>query len=89
MANPSKMPTKQFYVADPDGPVVGQTKFKAKFLGKVFVDYLIVNHAIENQLNPNPSFTHSYVQREIDRAPNTWAPGDKLIIVYTRSRKHK
>jgi hypothetical protein len=47
------MATKQFVVGqDPNAPAVGQTKFIAKFLKKVFVDFIVVNDTLENQLIP-------------------------------------
>lgn len=76
------MSSYQFVCGDSDGPVAGQTKFKADFLKRVFVNFLIVDNAIENQLEPSPAFKHNYVQGELDRSPNVYTTGDKLIIDY-------
>lgn len=76
------MPSKQFTCGVADGPINGQTEFIADFLGKCFVNYLLVNNVPENQLNPTCDFTHSYAEKKIKRG-NPWVTGDKLIVDYT------
>jgi len=78
--------TRQFVCGDPDGPVAGQTIFKARFLKDVFVNFIIVNNVTENQLEPSPGFIHSYVKGEISRGANPWITGDKLIIDFTKCK---
>lgn len=79
------MPSKQYTVGiSPDGPTVGQSIFRAEFLGECFVNFIIVNNANENQLNPDPDFSHNYLEKTITRT-NTYLVNDKLIIDYTPS----
>lgn len=80
------MPSFQFVCGDSDGPIAGQTKFTAPFLKNYFVDTIIVGNGPENQLTPNPAFVHNYMQGYIDRAPNTWALGDKLVVNVTKCK---
>lgn len=80
------MQTKQFTVGNGDGPIPGQTIFKADFLKNVFVDYLIVDNINESQLLPTPNFTHNYVEGVIDRMSNPWVIGNKLIVVYSECK---
>jgi hypothetical protein len=77
------MPTKQFTVGQPDAPNPGSTIFQHEFLRSCLVNFIIVDNVPENQLKPNPDFRHSYVEGEIDRSPNIWVIGNKLIIDYS------
>lgn len=78
--------TQQFVCGDSGCPVSGQTLFFADFLKNAIVNFIIVNNAIENQLAPGCGFTHNYVQGCIDRSPNTWSTGDKLIVDYNKCK---
>ena len=77
------MQTKQFVVGNADAPIAGQTTFSADFLKDCQVCFMIVNNNMENQLEPSPDFTHSYIEGKISRGGNVWNLGDKVIIVYS------
>lgn len=75
------MPTKQFVCGNTDSPIAGQTVFESSFLKECLVDFIVVNNAIETQLNPLPDFTHNYIEGKITRN-NGWQIGDKLVVNY-------
>lgn len=74
------MASLQFVCGDIDGPVPGQTSFKSEALKDILIDTIEVNNTNENQLIPNPGFRHHYKQGLLERAPNIWIAGDKLVV---------
>lgn len=77
------MKTQQFVVGNAGAPIAGSTIFQADFLKNSIVHFLLVDNVPENQLNPNPDFKHNYIEGTIDRAPDVWTIGNKLIVVYS------
>lgn len=78
------MEFKCFTVGDDSGFSAGQTLFKAEFLKNCLVSHIIVNNENENQQNPNPDFIHNYVDGYVDRKPNVWSTGDKLLVYFKK-----
>ena len=78
------MPTKQFLVgANAESPQNGQTTFTSDFLGSCFVNYIIIDNQLINQLQPSADFRHYYLQDMIDVAPITFTTGSKVIFDIT------
>ena len=71
--------TIQFTVGSQGSPQVGQTEFVSDDLKWVFIESIEVNKISENQLCPNPDFSHNYVEGKIKRN-NPFILGDKVII---------
>lgn len=80
------MKFKFFTVGDKGAPVADETIFKSKFLKKCLVSHIIVDNDFENHQDPAPGFVHSYVNGTIDRAPNVWKTGSKLMIFYKKCK---
>jgi len=78
------MPTKQFTVGSSNcSPVAGQTRFIADFLESCFVNFILIDNIPINQLEPNPQFRHSYVERFVDISHLTFVTGGKIIFDIT------
>lgn len=77
------MQTEQFVVGTEGHAIDGSTIYRKDYLKKVFVEYIIIENTILNQLPPKADFVHSYVDGTIDISPNVFKLNDKVIIVYT------
>lgn len=80
------MKTMFFTCGKPGGPVEGQTVFQNDLLKRIFVEFIIVDNVNENCNKPDRSFSHDYVEGEIDRGSNQWVFGNKLTIIYSTAQ---
>ncbi len=75
------MPTRQFIVnGTSDSPQAGTSTFTSPFLGQCFVNYIIIDNQIINQLSPSAQFNHLYLQNMVDISPLTWVMGSHVIF---------
>lgn len=82
-----QMSSIKFVCGEIDGPVPGQTQFKSEAFKDILIDTIEVNNTSENQLTPSQGFDHYYKQGMIDRAPNVWVAGDKLVVFTSKCKK--
>ena len=79
--------TFQFTVGDSGGPTAGTSTFESTLLKWIFINDITINNGVQNQLEPNPEFTHNYVQGRLKLGNNNeWKLGDKLIIDYDKCK---
>jgi len=76
--------TKQFVVGESSkSPQDGQSKFVSDFLGECFVNFIMIDNQVYNQLHPNPQFIHSYLQNTVDIFPLTFSVSSKIVFDIT------
>jgi hypothetical protein len=78
------MTTLQVVCGEKSAPVAGQTTYQNDLLKNVIVHFIIVNNVPENGLEPSPNYAHNYLSGLLDRFPNRWSIGDKLIVFYSK-----
>lgn len=82
------MASKQFCVgATPESPQSGQSQFTSDFLGECFVNFIIIDNQIINQLAPEQQFKHFYLQNMVDMSPLNFVVGSKIIFDITPIKK--
>lgn len=76
--------TKNFVVgANDKSPQGGQTQFTSDFLGECFVNFIIIDNILINQMIPDAQFKHYYQQDMVDISPLTFTVGAHIAFDIT------
>lgn len=76
--------TKNFVVgANDKSPQNGQTQFTSEFLERCFVNFIIIDNILINQMIPDAQFKHHYQQGIVDISPLTFTLGSHVSFDIT------